>query len=109
MTPAGEKTRPQVAWLTPQSADTLSGLNTFLKEIREALAPLGLAGVVVRRKDPGALRRAAQADVWVINSYHPGWHFLGRILGKGDHGRPLSFLVPGKRRIRISLVEKSGP
>jgi len=82
MTPAGEKTRPQVAWLTPQSADTLSGLNTFLKEIREALAPLGLAGVVVRRKDPGALRRAAQADVWVINSYHPGWHFLGRILGK---------------------------
>jgi len=82
VTPAAPPAKPEIAWLTPQSADTLSGLNTFLKEIREALAPFGLAGIVVRRTDPGALRRAARADVWVINSYHPGWHMLGRLLGK---------------------------
>lgn len=82
MTPSVPKPKPGIAWLTPQSADTLSGLNTFLKEIREALEPFGLAGEVVRRKDPGALHRAVRADVWVINSYHPGWHLLGRFLGK---------------------------
>lgn len=71
-----------VAWVTPQSQGQLGGINTFLEEICGALGLQGLKGIVVRTQTRGALAKARQANTWVMNSYHPGWHLAGRILGK---------------------------
>lgn len=74
--------RPNVVWLTPQPQGQIGGINTFLEEIRRAIGPKGLAGMVVRTHTRGALMQAARANIWVMNSYHPGWHLAGRIFGK---------------------------